>query len=140
MEVKEALSEIRIAMGSTHHGFRWYGSDEYRAITEMEPEMGLQVAEQALREMTRKSSLDDATYFALENQLSEKVLFYNLLLRARERQSSVALQPMDLALFRAKIGNCVLMDYGASVDEMTKIICHGEPKLPEGVDWKNFHF
>jgi len=88
--------------------------------------------------MQKKRSLDDATYFFLENELNERLLIYNLLLQANENNGETALTYQDLEWVKARTHNCVLMDYGGYLGELLKRVTSGKPRLPEGV--RGFYF
>ncbi|MBI3335801.1 MAG: hypothetical protein HY001_04885 [Candidatus Portnoybacteria bacterium] len=134
MEIKQALKEVREVFRAAPLGFRWYGSKEYQQLFDMEPSEALAVAEAAVREMQQKRSLDEGSYFALGNELNEKVFIYNLLLQAIEQGGEVTLTDEDIAHFREKTANCVLMDYAAYVADLIECVTNGkERRLPKGV-------
>lgn len=141
MKIRDALSKVKEAFQEAPCGFRFYSSEGYILIFNMETAQALEAAEQAVREMTKKRSLEDAGYFALQNELNEKLLVYNLILLAQEGEEESRLTDEDFREFREKTANCVLMDYGGYVGELLEIVCESEkPRFPKGLTRRDFRF
>jgi hypothetical protein len=132
VNIANALVAVRDAFQACPLGVRFYTPEGFHDIFTMDPTEGLQLAERAVREMADKRSLEEVGYWALHNELQEKILVYNLLLAATE-DGEVPLTGEDIADFRRQTRDCALMTYGARVQELTAVICKGEgARLPEG--------
>lgn len=139
MEIKRALAELQVLFNAMPNGkVHW---QKYYQLFEMEPSEALAVAESAVRDMQYKKSVDDRSFFGLQNELNEKLLVYNLLLRAIEDKGEVNLTEEAIKKFKEETSNCALMDYGAYVDVLLNMVTEDNVQLPSGIqDLSYFSF
>lgn len=142
MKVQVVLKELKGLFSSRRHGNWWSWEHEgfSKLFEEADISKALEIAAEAVRDMQNKQSLDDGSYFALQNELNEKLLVYNLLLQAKEKgNGTVGISRKDLDWLKERTSNCVLMDYGGYLGEfMSKLLKGQKTCLPEGVH--GFHF
>jgi len=134
MDIREAFEKLKEVFLEAQFGFWWTGSEEYCKLFNMELDKALSIAAEAIRDMQSKRALTDKTLWALENELREKVLVYNLLLQAIEDNGKVNLTDEAIEAFKKDTADCVLMDYGTHVDTLIQLVTNGaKARLPLGV-------